>query len=100
MLAPLTACGRPPAVAAGPAAAAPGATVILRLDGRQVAGGRADGGGRYAVSLPAPSQPPIRPGGHVVQVAGDGFNDSAAVLVSPAKPLADGPLHSQFTPAG
>jgi hypothetical protein len=82
------------------AAASPKATVILRLDGREVAEGRADANGRYAVSLPPAGQPPIRPGGHVVQVAGDGFNDTAAILVSPARPLADGPLHSQFTPAG
>jgi hypothetical protein len=82
------------------AAASPKATVILRLDGREVAEGRADANGRYAVSLPPAGQPPIRPGSHVVQVAGDGFNDTAAILVSPARPLADGPLHSQFTPAG
>ncbi len=74
--------------------------MILRLDGRQVAEGRADDNGRYAVSLPATGQPPIRPGGHQVQVTGDGFSDTAAILVSPARPLADGPLHSQFTPAG
>lgn len=82
------------------ATAPPGATVILRLDGRQVAEGRADGSGRYAVSLPASGQPPIRPGGHLLQMTGDGFSDSAAIQLTPAQPLADGPLHSQFTPAG
>ena len=80
------------------AAAAPGATVILRLDGRQVAEGRADAKGRYGVSLGSPT--PIRPGTHEVQVYGDGFSDQLAVKLSPAAPLADGPVHSQLTPAG
>jgi hypothetical protein len=81
--------------------AAPGATVVLRLDGRQVAQGRADAAGRYDASLPATGQPaPVRPGRYLVQVAGDGFADSAAVLISPPAPLAQGPFSSQLTPAG
>jgi hypothetical protein len=76
----------------------PGATVILRLDGRQAAEGRADARGHYAVSLGSPT--PIRAGTHEVQVFGDGFSDRAVVQVTPAAPLAEGPLRSQLTPAG
>jgi hypothetical protein len=81
-------------------AASPGATVILRLDGRQVAEGRADAAGRFAASLPAAGQPPVRPGQHQLEVAGDGFSDTLALNLSPAAPLAAGPLRSQLTSAG
>ncbi|MFL5295121.1 MAG: hypothetical protein ACJ798_01950 [Phenylobacterium sp.] len=81
-------------------AAPPRATVIVRLDGRQAAQGRADEDGRYVASLPPAGQPAIRPGPHQVQIMGDGFADSASFAVSPPAPLAQGPLHSQFTPAG
>jgi hypothetical protein len=77
---------------------APGATVILRLDGREAAEGRASATGRYAVSLG--SQTPIRPGVHLVQVSGDGFADQVTVQLSPAAPLAQGPVRSQLSPAG
>jgi hypothetical protein len=80
------------------AAAPPGATVILRLDGREAGLGRADADGRYEASFGPPA--PIRPGQHQVQVSGDGFSDQATITVSPAAPLADGPLRSQLTPAG
>lgn len=79
-------------------AAPPGATVILRLDGRQVAEGRADGNGRYEASLGSPD--PVQAGPHQIQIAGDGFTDQALVQVSPAAPLAQGPLRSQLTSAG
>lgn len=78
----------------------PGASVILRLDGRQVAEGRADQAGRYAAGLPPAGQPAVRPGAHQLQVYGDGFADAVAFVVSPPQPLAEGPLRSQFTPAG
>jgi hypothetical protein len=81
-------------------AASPGVTVILRLDGRQVAEGRADAAGRYAASLPAAGQPPVRPGPHQLEVAGDGFSDTLALDLSPPAPLAAGPLRSQLTSAG
>jgi hypothetical protein len=81
-------------------AAPPGATVILRVDGRQVAEGRADAEGRYAASLPAAGQPPVRPGQHQLELAGDGFSDRVPLMLSPAAPLAAGPLRSQLTPAG
>lgn len=76
------------------------ATVILRLDGRQVAEGRADEAGRFTASLPATGQPAIRAGAHHVEAVGDGFADGAAVQLTPATPLAEGPLRSQLTPAG
>ncbi|MFI4966903.1 MAG: hypothetical protein ACHP9T_16250 [Caulobacterales bacterium] len=80
------------------ATAPPGATVIVRLDDRQVAEGRANPSGRYEASLGTPT--PIRPGTHKVQLFGDGFSDQAVVEVSPAAPLAEGPLRSQLTSAG
>jgi hypothetical protein len=81
-------------------AAPPRTTILLRLDGRQVAEGRADEAGRYVVSLPTAGQPAIRPGPHLVEMGGDGFSDSAGFTLSPAPPLATGPLRSQLTPAG
>ena len=80
--------------------APPRATVILRLDGRQVAQGRADEAGRYVASLPPAGQPAIRPGPHQLEMAGDGFADSATFTVGPVAPLAEGPMRSQLTPAG
>ena len=76
----------------------PGATVIVRLDDSQVAESRANAAGHFEVSLG--SVKPIRPGPHRVQVFGDGFSDEALVQVSPAAPLAEGPLRSQLTAAG
>ncbi|WP_309605196.1 hypothetical protein [Phenylobacterium sp.] len=79
----------------------PGATVILRLDGRQVAQGRADAAGHYDASLPSPgASAPIRRGPHQIQVYGDGFADTVTFQVSTAAPLAQGPLRSQLTSAG
>jgi len=80
------------------AAVSPGATVIVQLDGHQAAEGRADDKGRYAASLGSPI--PIRAGSHLVHVFGDGFSDQVVVQVSPAAPLAEGPLRSQLTPTG
>lgn len=78
--------------------APPGALVTLKMDGREAAEGRADAAGRYEVSLS--SITPIRAGTHQVQVQGDGFSDETTVEISPAAPLAPGPLRSQLTPAG
>jgi Bacterial Ig domain len=83
------------------ASAAPGATVILRLDGRQVAEGRTDAGGHYDASLPSPgSQTRTLPGAHQAQVFGDGFSDGVSFQVAAAAPLTQGPVRSQLTPAG
>ncbi|HEY2356689.1 MAG TPA: hypothetical protein VGH86_04510 [Phenylobacterium sp.] len=83
--------------AAGP----PGATLIIRLDGRQVAEGRTDASGHYEVSVPpAGAQAHISTGAHEAQVFGDGIADTVSFQVTPAEPLAEGPLRSQLTPAG
>lgn len=76
----------------------PQATVIVRLDDRQAAEGKADATGRYQVSLA--NAGPIRLGGHQVQVFGDGFSDRVAFQTTAAAPLAQGPLRSQLTSAG
>lgn len=80
------------------AAVPPEATAILEIDGRQAAQGRADAKGYYQASLGSPT--PIRPGAHQVRVSGDGFSDSVVAQVTPAAPLAQGPLRSQLTSAG
>ena len=83
------------------AEAAPDASLVVRLDERQVANGRADTAGRYEVSLPqAGSQTRILAGGHQAQVFGDGVSDSVSFQITPAAPLVDGPLRSQLTSAG
>ncbi|MCR5879942.1 Ig-like domain-containing protein [Phenylobacterium sp. J367] len=76
-------------------AAPAGAVVLVRLDGRQVAEGRADAAGRFTIALP-----PIGGGGHRLEVQGDGFEDEASVDTRPAEPLVGGPLRSQFSGAG
>ena len=79
----------------------PGATVILRLDGRQLAQGQADAAGHYDASLPsAGASAPVRRGLHQIQVYGDGFSDTVSFQLSVAPPLARGPVRSQLTPAG
>jgi hypothetical protein len=83
------------------ATAPAGAAVLLHLDGRLTAQGRADAAGRYDASLPGPgSSTAIRPGPHQVQVSGDGFSDTVAFQVSPPAALVQGPVRSQFTEAG
>ena len=79
----------------------PGATVILRLDGRQLAQGQADAAGHSDASLPgAGASAPVRRGLHQIQVYGDGFSDTVSFQLSVAPPLAQGPLRSQLTSAG
>jgi hypothetical protein len=80
------------------AAVPPKATVILEIDGRQAPPGRANDQGVYRASLGSPT--PIRSGAHQVRVSGDGFADQTTVQVTPAAPLAQGPLRSQLTSAG
>ena len=82
------------------AQAVPDSTVIVQLDGRQAAQGRADPAGGYRVSLGA--QSPVKPGTHLIQLFGDGFSllDQVRVQMTPAGALAQGPLHSQVTAAG
>lgn len=76
--------------------AAPGAVLVLKIDGPQVAEGRADPTGRFSM---APPQALAR-GSHRFEVVGDGFVLTAETAISPAAPLAAGPLHSQLTKQG
>lgn len=75
--------------------APPNAVVVVRLDGRQSAQGRAGDDGRFAIALP-----PLPRGAHRLQVFGDGVQDEAQVTTSPAPPLVGGPLRSQLTGEG
>jgi hypothetical protein len=71
------------------------AVVVVRLDGRQVAEGRASAAGRFSIALP-----PLGERTHRLQVFGDGFQDEVTAATRPAAPLVDGPLRSQFTAGG
>ncbi|WP_374470121.1 Ig-like domain-containing protein [Phenylobacterium sp.] len=75
--------------------APPDAVVVVRLDGRQVAEGRADESGRFAIALP-----PTGGAAHRLQVFGDGLQDEARVETAPAPPLVGGPLRSQLSSGG
>jgi hypothetical protein len=78
------------------AAVAPGAAVVVRLEGREAAQGRADRAGRFEGALPTP----LQPGAHRLELSGEGFDEAVTVQVSPPAPLAQGPLRSQFTALG
>ncbi len=67
-----------------------GATVMLRLDGFQVAEGRADAGGRFSISLTSP----ITAGPHRLEMLGDGFSARVSVDASRAAALEGGPFRS------
>lgn len=75
---------------------APQSPVALWLDGRQVAEGRTDAAGHYALTL---SQA-LKPGAHGLQAAGPGFLNRAQVTVTRPAPLVSGPMRSQLTKAG
>lgn len=70
--------------------------VFLRIDGRQIAEARTDAQGRYAIALGQPEPKGV----HSLEVAGDSFTSSGEAEISPAAPLVDGPLRSQFTKGG
>jgi hypothetical protein len=76
-------------------ASPPDAVILVRLDGRQVAEGRADDQGRFTIALP-----PTDGGVHRLQVFGDGVQDEAQVETAPAAPLVAGPLRSQLSSGG
>jgi hypothetical protein len=76
-------------------AAPPGAVVLVRLDGRQAAEGRANAAGRFVIPLA-----PLGGEAHRLQVYGDGFEDTVTVVTSDAAPLSDGPLRSVPTAGG
>ncbi|MET0272818.1 MAG: hypothetical protein ABW360_07490 [Phenylobacterium sp.] len=72
-----------------------GAVVLIRLDGRGAAEGRADATGRFEISFDHPGV-----GSHRLQLFGDGFQDATVVATAAAQPLAGRPLRSQLTSGG
>ncbi|WP_297514234.1 hypothetical protein [uncultured Caulobacter sp.] len=70
--------------------AAPGAGLNVRVDRVTRGGGRTDDAGRFSISLNAA----MTPGPHDIQVAGEGGEDAASVVVSPARPLVAGPVRA------
>lgn len=83
------------------AVVAPGATVILRLDGRQAAQGHADATGLYVADLPtARGSSDIATSLHHLQIYGDGFSDDVRLQLAAPAPLVQGPMRSQLTGAG
>jgi len=76
--------------------APPDSLVFLRLDGRQIAEARVDAAGRYSMALAQP----IARGVHGLEVSGDSFTNAGQVEVTPAQPLAAGPLRSQLSRGG
>lgn len=73
-----------------------GASLSVHVDGRQSADGRADAGGRYAVSLTQP----LPPGPHQVDVFGDATENAVTVDANAAGPLASGPFRATPVAAG
>lgn len=76
--------------------APPSGLVFLKLDGRQIAEGRTDAAGHYAIAI---SQA-IPRGRHVLDVSGDTFSNHATVEIAPPAPLVVGPMRLQVTLGG
>lgn len=74
-----------------------GAALSIHVNGRQMAEGRADSAGRYAVAL---TQQPLNGGVHQVDVFGDATENSVNIDTTPAPPLANGPFRSTAVSAG
>ena len=74
-----------------------GAPLSIHINGRQLAEGRADASGRYAVAL---TQQPLAGGVHQVDVFGDATENTANIDTTPAAPLASGPVRATNVPAG
>ena len=74
-----------------------GAALSIHIDGRQLAEGRADASGRYAVAL---TQQPLAGGTHQIDVFGDATENTANIDTTPAPPLASGPFRATSVPAG
>jgi len=77
-------------------AAAPGAALSVRVDGRQMAEGRADDAGRFSVAFGQP----LTQGRHALEVASEGVEHSAVIDLSPAAPLTGGPFRIGAAPRG
>lgn len=76
--------------------AAPDAGLNVRVDRVTRGGGRADDEGRFFISLTAS----LTPGGHDIQVAGDGGETAVSVVTAPPQPLVTGPVRAERTPQG
>jgi len=68
----------------------PGAGLGARVDRTPRAVGQADDTGRFFLSL----SEPLAMGGHDIQVSGEGGEQKIALAVSPAPPLAEGPVRA------
>ena len=76
--------------------ATPGAGLGARVDRTPSAVGQAGEDGRFSLLL----NEPLRPGAHDIQVSGEGGEQRITVVVSPAAPLADGPVRAQRVDVG
>ena len=76
--------------------AAPGAGLNVRVDRVTRGGGRTDDDGRFFISLDRP----LAPGGHDVQVAGDGGETAVSIVTSPPQPLVSGPVRAERVATG
>lgn len=76
--------------------AAPGAGLNVRVDRVTRGGGRTDEEGRFFISL----TDALSPGGHDIQVAGEGGETAVSIAVSPAAPLVYGPVRAERTGQG
>lgn len=83
------------AVISGVVAAA-GAAVSVRVDGRQMAEGRADDNGRFSIAFGQP----LTQGRHRIEVASEGVEHAATVDLAPGPPLTAGPFRSGAAPQG
>lgn len=76
--------------------AAPGAGLGLRVDRTPRGETKADGRGRFSISLTEA----LDPGAHLLEVAGEGGEDSLSIEASRAGSLGSGPFAGRRTPYG
>ena len=76
--------------------AAPGATVALRIDRARRGEAKADGRGRFAISLSEPATMGL----HEIEVSGEGGTDVRRVMLTPALSVGDGPYLGRRTDFG
>lgn len=73
-----------------------GAPLRINIDGGQIADGRTDAAGRYAVALAQP----LAGGPHQIDVFGDATENPVTIDASAAAPISNGPFRSASVPAG
>lgn len=74
-----------------------GAALAIHIDGRQIAEGRADAAGHYAVSM---TQQPLTGGQHQIDVFGDATENPVTIDTSAAPPLSSGPFSAAAVAGG